>query len=595
MVDYSFTNIVPKESLRKVQLNTLEILASVLSKTAGPRGSNTQLLHGQRHDEYTKDGHNVLSEIKFYRPLENAIQTEMKEVTRYIVKTVGDGTTSAVLLSNEIFKAMCEAETSMSPYNIMKIFKEVVNEMIEKIRANKRECTLEDIYDISMIATNGNTEVANSIKSIYEQFGMDVFIDVGISNTTNHLVKAYDGLTLEVGYPTPAYINTSSNERESGRASIRNPRIYAFEDPVDTPEMMAFLEAILVNNIFMPMAHQAYDEYTPTVILAPSISRDASKLLTDLEKTLYGFDQQNMGDDKPPVLIITNANINHEQYNDIIMLCGIPTIKKYIDPDIQQKDIEAGNAPTPDNVHEWYGSADLVEADTTNTKFVNPKCMFDIDEEGKRVHSSVYQGLINFISQELDVAYKNNEDANVTGKLKRRLNSLKTNLVEYLIGGITVTDRDSIRDLVEDAVLNCRSAAKNGVGYGANFEAFRVIQEMLDKQVEEDSDKEENGENFTYDKQNIMSAINTAYWSAMKNLYSTVDPEGAEAMILDTLVAGMPFNLATMKYDGKVLCSIETDVAILEAISKVVMVMFTANQALIENPMNNVYLADKEN
>ena len=175
------------------------------------------------------------------------------------------------------------------------------------------------------------------------------------------------------------------------------------------------------------------------------------------------------------------------------------------------------------------------------------------------------------------------------------MNSLKTNLVEYLIGGITVTDRDSIRDLVEDAVLNCRSAAKNGVGYGANFEAFRVIQEMLDKQVEEDSDKEENGENFTYDKQNIMSAINTAYWSAMKNLYSTVDPEGAEAMILDTLVAGMPFNLATMKYDGKVLCSIETDVAILEAISKVVMVMFTANQALIENPMNNVYLADKEN
>ena len=41
-IDYSFTNIVPKESLRKVQLNTLEILASVLSKTAGPRGSNTQ-------------------------------------------------------------------------------------------------------------------------------------------------------------------------------------------------------------------------------------------------------------------------------------------------------------------------------------------------------------------------------------------------------------------------------------------------------------------------------------------------------------------------------------------------------------------------
>ena len=204
-MDYSFTNIVPKESLRKVQLNTLETLASVLSRTAGPRGSNTQLIHSKRHNEYTKDGHNVLSEIKFYRPLENAIQSEMKEITRYIVKTVGDGTTSAVLLSNEIFKAMCEAETSMSAYSVMKTFKEIVDEMIKQIRANKRECTLEDIYDICMIATNGNKEVSSSIQNIYKEFGMDVFIDVGISNTTDHLVKSYDGLTLNVGYPTPAY------------------------------------------------------------------------------------------------------------------------------------------------------------------------------------------------------------------------------------------------------------------------------------------------------------------------------------------------------------------------------------------------------
>ena len=577
-MNYEFTNIVPKESLRKVQLNTLEILASVLSKTAGPRGSNTQLLHGSRHDEYTKDGHNVLSEIKFYRPLENAIQTEMKEVTRYIVKTVGDGTTSAVLLSNEIFKSMCEAEkSSMSAYNIMSKFKEIVNEMIERIRANKRECTLDDIYDICMIATNGNKDVANAITNIYKQFGMEVFIDVGVSNTTDHLVKSYDGLTLNIGYPTPAYINTSGNSQESGRASIRNPRIYAFEDPVDTPEMMAYLEAIVNNNIFNPMIEQTGD-YIPTVILAPSISRDANKLLTDLERTLYGFDQINNSENKPPILIITNANVNAEQYSDIIMLCGIPTIRKYLNPVNMQKDIDNGDAPTPENVHEWYGTADLVEADTANTKFVNPKCMFEIDAEDNRKYSSVYNGLLNAITQELDVAYKNNEDANVTGKLKRRLNSLKTNLVEYLIGGVTVSDRDSVRDLVEDAVLNCRSAAKNGVGYGANFEAFKVIHEMNMEHAFEDS---------------IMCAIEDAYNNALSNLYMTVhDKYDVDLYITESLERGMPLNLATGEFDGKVLCSIETDVAILEAISKVIMVMFTANQALLESPLNNVYLKE---
>lgn len=576
MTDYSYTNIVPKEKLREVQLNTLEILASVLAKTAGPRGSNTQLLHSERYNEYTKDGHNVLSQIKFYRPLENAIQSEMKEITRYIVKTVGDGTTSAVLLSNEIFKSMCKAETSMSPYAIMKIFKSIVDKMIEMIRANGRECTLEDIYDISMIATNGNEEVSKSIQQIYKDFGMDVFIDVGVSNTTDHIVKSYDGLTLQVGYPTPAYINTTGTSSESGRARIRNPRIYAFEDPVDTPEMITFMEAIIANNIFQPLIDQTGD-YIPTVILAPSISRDANKTLTDLEKTLYGFDQNKMSGDKPPILIITEAKLHEDQFHDIVMLCGIPTIKKYIDPDVQKKDIENGDAPDIDNICDWYGSADLVEADTTNTKFVNPKCMFDIDEEGNRTYSSVYKGLLNYISQELDVAYKNNEDANVTGNLKRRLNSLKANLVEYLIGGVTVTDRDSIRDLVEDAVLNCRSAAKYGVGYGANFEAFKAITDYSPSSSSESP---------------IYEAIYYAYYNALSNLYNTVfgDEEKAHEEINRSITKQMPINLSNLEYDGKVLCSIETDVAILEAISKVVMVMFTANQALIENPMNNVYL-----
>lgn len=580
MANYTYTNIVPKESLRKVQLNTLEILAFVLSKTAGPRGSNTQLIHSQRMNEYTKDGHNVLSQIKFYHPLENAIQTEMKEITRYIVKAVGDGTTSAVLLTNEIFKAMCAAETKMSPYSVMKTFKKIVGEMIDRIRAHKRDCTLEDIYDICMIATNGNIEVSEAIKDIYKRFGMEVFIDVSVSNTTEHLVKSYDGLTLDIGYPTPAFINTSASDKESGKASIRNPRIYAFEDPIDTPEMLSFLEAIVFNNTLNPIMNQT-EEYIPTVILAPSISRDGNKFMTELEKTLYSFDQTNTK--KPPILIITNAMIHEEQFKDICMLCGVPTIKKFIDPEIQARAIESGDAPSLDTICDWFGEAELVEADTTNTKFVNPRCMFTIDEEGNRQYSPVYEGLLDYIQQELDIAYKNNEDANVTGKLKRRLNSLKANLVEYLIGGITVTDRDSVRDLVEDAVLNCRSAAKHGVGYGANFEAYKAISDMCSLDQDDVNTFE------------IKEAICKAYFNALLNLYMTVfDTEDEATDMINTSIENeMPINLATLEFDGKVLCSIETDVAILEAISKVVMVMFTANQAILESPMNNVYLKEE--
>lgn len=572
MTDYNFTNVVPKDALRKTQLKTLDILASVVSQTAGPMGSNTQLLFNKRYNEYSKDGHKVLSEIRFYHPLEQAIQSEMKEITRYIVKAVGDGTTSAVLLCNEIFKSMCDAESKMSAYNIMKTFKEIVNEMVEKIHANKKECTLKDIYDICMIATNSNVEVSDSITKIYKEFGMEVFIDVGVSNTTDHLVKSYDGLTLNVGYPSPAYIN------DKGKATIRSPRIYAFEDPVDTPEMFSFFETIVNANILDPYINGT--ECIPTVILVPSISRDGEKLLTALEKTLYGFDQEGMP--KLPILIITNAKVKQDLFEDITMLCGVPTIKKYINPDIQKEAIERGDAPSLETICDWYGTADEVQADTSNTKFVNPKCMFEIGEDGERKYSSIYNGLLKFITQELENAYKNNEDNNVTGGLKRRLNSLKTNLVEYLIGGITVTDRDSIRDLVEDAVLNCRSAAANGVGYGANFEAFKVIYEMVNEYPVKD------------EKYELIYAIYEAYKAVLKNLYNTVTHNDSvtDEWIERSMVEGMPCNLVTGEYDGKVLCSIETDVAILEAISKVLMVMFTANQALIENPMNNIYLKE---
>ena len=94
--------------------------------------------------------------------------------------------------------------------------------------------------------------------------------------------------------------------------------------------------------------------------------------------------------------------------------------------------------------------------------------------------SDTFNTLVKFLEAELAKAYEAGEDNNVTGTLKRRINSLKANMVEYLVGGVSATDRDAVRDLVEDAVLNCRSAARNGVGYGANFEGLIASLQLAD-------------------------------------------------------------------------------------------------------------------
>lgn len=101
-----FSNIVDKKNLQDVQLKTLSVISKTLANTAGPYGSNTIILGDPgkgKPDIYTKDGHKTLSHIDFFDPLEKSIQTQLIEVTEHIVKTVGDGTTSTVMMCASVY------------------------------------------------------------------------------------------------------------------------------------------------------------------------------------------------------------------------------------------------------------------------------------------------------------------------------------------------------------------------------------------------------------------------------------------------------------------------------------------------------------
>lgn len=558
-----FSNVVKESKLREVQLATLKLVKEVLSNSFGPMGSNTVIKKDNVATQYTKDGHTILSNLHLNGSIESTVVDELCDLTRHIVKEVGDGTTSAVILSSLIFEKLCEMKTEgMLPADIIKNFQDRVDLICEKIKANGKSATIDDIYNIALISTNNNIEVAQNIKTIYEEYGLDVFIDVGISNTQDNLVKAYDGMTLETGYSDSCYVNN-----KDGSSRIRNARIYVFEDPIDTPEMIGLFESIVYSNIYGPMSgDERFTEVIPTVVMAPKLTRDLTTYMDRLVEFMYKAPIDN----RPPFLLITNI-YQVDQFMDIAMLCKAKLIKKYIDPNLQQRDIENGSAPTPETVASFYGMADLVEADAIKTKFINPLGMYK--DKSKTEYSDTFNALLNQLEAELKVAYENNEDANVTGTLKRRINSLKANMVDFLIGGVTVADRDALRDLVEDAVLCCRSAVKNGVGYGANYEAFRVLSKLYDG------------------KDEFITTLYQAYTEIETILYKSI---GLDLVEVDkSLNEGCPINLRTREYDHKVLTSISSDITILETISKIVTLMFTSNQFLVQTPLDNKYM-DKE-
>jgi chaperonin GroEL len=566
-----YSNIVPEDKVREVQRETLDIISKALCQSFGPKGSSTAFVKdidpksNNISIEHTKDGHNIVKNIKFLNPIERSVQDLLTDLTRYVVKEVGDGTTSAIILCKTVFDCLCDANVIIenSPADTLSRINKIINEVSSRIIEKKRECTLDDIYDIALISTNNNEEISGTLKVLYEHYGMDVFIDVGISTVTDNIVKEYDGMTLDTGFTDVCFIN----DKDNACSKIRNPKIYCFADPIDTPEMLSMVQTIIDNNILRAYQPRSVYEPVPTVIFCKKISSDTSSYFSKIVTLMNTY--ENI-----PLLIVSDIHQDY-LYEDITKMVGAKVIKKYLNFELQQKDQEAGLAPTLETICDFCGTADLVQSDSLKTKIIRPSKMFN--EDG--TYSDEYNAMVSYLEGQVEKC--KNEDAGIEAisRAKRRLNCFKGNMVDFLIGGLTISDRNNLKASVEDAVLNCRSAAVNGVGYGANYMAFSVLNEMKNE--------------AEYSGDAVVDILYDAYERLLKTLYGKSYPENeVDEIIRSCINMGCPLNIRTNSYDGKVLSSIRSDVIILETINKILSLMFTTNQYLVQHPANNVYVTD---
>lgn len=584
----SSTNVVDEKTTRKIQSRTLKQVKDYLKMTFGPMGSNTKIITGNNKETinaaYSKDGLKVLKNIAFSDPIEASIVNELVDITHHVEKEVGDGTTSTVILSSLIFDELLKIQNKykVPPYQLIKQFMKVVDKIKKDIKQHGHECTLEDIYDIAMISTNGDKEVAENIKKVYEEYGMDVELSVGISNESNSLLRVYDGLTITEGFADPAYVNN----RENNTTEIPDAHIYHFADPIDTMEMIQLFDAILAHNIYEPLENR--EAPIPTVVTCPRISKDMSATLKSLYEILYQYDKGNQSINKPPILVITNVIASDEAImDDIANICGCKSIRKYIDPKLLEKDQKQGLAPTLENVHDFCGHAEKVVADAKKTKFINPDHMKNINPEtGEYEDDPVYRTMVNFLKTEIENV-KSTDSAGEIGLLKKRLAALKANMVDYLVGGVTISERDAKKDLVEDAIKNCKSASRYGVGFAANFEglrsAFNIYNEL-------------NGKDNNKLIKDISSCIVQAYADIQNILYHTVENDDSvvkESIYQSIVIDEAPFDISSgyllEETSTAVKCSIMLDIHILDTIAKIITMMVTSNQCLLQAPQLNKY------
>lgn len=572
-------NVVTQEAMRSVQKKVLDNLADILRNSFGPHGSNTCIKKMDAFNMYTKDGYTILKNVFFNGIVEQSIKDDIESIAQNVATSVGDGTTSAVLLADLIFGGLLdylnegkEAGEYIIPSEIMTCLNWCCDKIKDKIKESAEEADLDKIYQIAMISANGNKWIADTIINIYKEFGLGVFIDVSPSLENDTSIKYFDGMTLNTGFNDSSFVTDSRNNT----STVDHPELFFFEDPVDNKEMGVLFDSILSQCIATPIMNNEMDSITPVVIICPHLSRD----ITSMIDKVMDWQRAQPVNNKLPFLLITDVH-QVNTFQDIAAMCGAKPIRKYIDKEIYERDVDSGIAPNAFNIREWAGKCDQVVASSSRTKFINPSKMKN--EDG--TFTNEYNSLLEYVNAEITRG-KEEGDSTHTGTMKRRLHALQTNLVEISVGGISVADRDSNRHLFEDVVLNCRSAAANGIGWGANFSGLLAAKYLNENFVNDENDP------YNSIKHDIMNIIAAAYEDILIDLYMTCIPDYSEAVedLKKSIDKEFPINLRTMEYDGMVRSSIESDQIVLDSVATIVGIMVTCNQFLVPSPQHNVYM-----
>ncbi len=215
------------DEARKELVLGVQKLTDAVKVTMGPRGRNVLIQKGNNKPYITKDGVSVAQEVFLKNPIQNSAAQLVKEVSGNVAYEAGDGTTTATVLTNAIFKEGVRAVTAgEDPVTLKREMDKVVNEVLVTLKENSRECkTKEEITQVATISANSDINIGNLISEAIESVGIDGTVTVEANTGTVDELTVVEGMQLDGGYMSPHFINN----KEKGICEIENPHILVMD------------------------------------------------------------------------------------------------------------------------------------------------------------------------------------------------------------------------------------------------------------------------------------------------------------------------------------------------------------------------------
>ena len=509
--NFSLTSNVLSDSQMQEQVKvTLDYLSSVLARTLGPYGTTTIVQNSGELKHYvSKDGYSVLKEIVFNEPIPLTILDFIKRISFRLVRTVGDGSTTAVVASNEIYKSIQEVystlENVISPRDYLellnKVTKILVNMIYEEAVPIKSN---EDLKRIAYISTNNNHEAAELIYSVFkalDDFNAEIEIEANNSSLKTEIL--YEG-----GYKIPrGFINPIMSNRRTD-----------LEISFDDEDCNVFMCHGNLSGSDLPLIQKLVEYNFANPATANALVVIAKDFDHTMKEVFNGIKTKHP--DLPIVAIdIATASFDAMQkFTDLGVFLGCTPFLK-----------DSGASYNTDELNSelfnsLLGSCKRVLAKESTTTFYggngNPKA---IEERIKSLKETVET------HQTTEDALE--RDKRING-IRNRISMISGKSARILVGGATAQEINTNMYLLEDAIYACQSAAEYGVVLGGSMIIPKLIYKNRSQIFQEMKVTTEN-EKLIVDQ--IITMISGAFKNVFKRVISHCNNEINRSRILDNL------------------------------------------------------------
>jgi chaperonin GroEL len=416
------------EEARQAILRGVNKLADAVKVTLGPRGRNVVIEKKFGSPTITKDGVTVAKEIELKDELENAGAQMVREVASKTSDTAGDGTTTATVLAQAIYREGIKNVTAgANPMDVKRGIELAVRAAVESIDKLSKPVEGKDIAHIGTISANSDDEIGNIIAQAMEKVGKDGVITVEEARGLETVLDVVEGMQFDRGYLSPYFVT----DPERMESVLENAKILIYEKKVSSMKDL------------LPILEQTARQGKPLLIIAEDVEGEA--LATLVVNKLRGT--LNVAAVKAPGF----GDRRKAMLEDIAILTG----GKLISEDIGVK---------LENVKwEDLGDAKRVSIDKDNTTLVT-----DTDDKGHKeaIAGRVKQirGLIEDTTSDYD-----------REKLQERLAKLVGGVAVIKVGAATETEMKEKKARVEDAMHATKAAVEEGIVPGGGVALLRCV------------------------------------------------------------------------------------------------------------------------